>query len=122
MKTAIKHENDEFLLISLKHVRFLTRHANPHGTQKLRAIIHENDHKTRKRRVIGVTLKHVSGLKVALNRPGTIKLWAITQENVHKMRKLSVFGHIPPTSIESYGRCKSPWNPKTVDNTSRIHP
>src|SRR3954471_12692535 len=50
-KTSIKRENGEFLVISLKHVRVLSRHANPAETQKLWAITHENDHKTRKRRV-----------------------------------------------------------------------
>src|SRR4051812_15588544 len=118
MKTAIKHENDDFLPISLKHVRVLTRHANPHGTQKLWAITHENVHKTRKRRVFAITLKHVSALKVDVNRPGTRKLWAITYQNGHKMRKLRVFGHIPPTSIEFYNHGKLPWNPKTVGNIS----
>ena len=51
LETAIKRENGEFLVISLKHVRVLSRHANPAETQKLWAITHENDHKTRKRRV-----------------------------------------------------------------------
>src|SRR3954468_20662697 len=51
MKTAIKRENCEFLVISLKNVKVLSRHANPAETQKLWAITHENDHKTRKRRV-----------------------------------------------------------------------
>ena len=87
MKTAIKHENSEFLVISLKHVTVLSRHANPAKTQKLWAITDENDHKTRKRRVFGITLKHVSGLKVALNSPRTIKLCAIAHENGHKTRK-----------------------------------
>src|SRR3954462_6312442 len=75
MKTAIKHENDKHLVI---------------------------------------TLKHVSGLKVDVNCLGTIKQWAIAHEKGHKMRRL---GHVSPTSIESYGRCKSPGNPKTVGNT-----
>jgi hypothetical protein len=35
MKTAIKHGNDELLVISLKHVTGLTGLANPLGTQKL---------------------------------------------------------------------------------------
>ena len=53
MKTAIKQENYEFLVIYLKHVRVLPRHANPTGTQKPWAMTHENDHKTQKRRVFG---------------------------------------------------------------------
>ena len=75
-------------------------------------IKHENDE------FLVITLKHVSGLKVDVNHPGTPKLWAIAHENGHKMRRLGDLGHFSPTSIESYGRCKSPWNPKTVGNTS----
>src|SRR3954452_21366794 len=108
MKTAIKRENSEDLVISLKHVRVLSRQANSAETQKLWAITHENDHKTRKRRVLGITLKHVSGLKVALDSPRTIKLWAIAHENGHKTRKRRVSGHIFPTCIRSKGHSKSP--------------
>ena len=53
MKTAIKHENDEFLVITLKHVSGLTSHANRVGTPKLWAIAHENSHKMRKLQVLG---------------------------------------------------------------------
>ena len=66
-------------------------------------IKHEND------KLLVITLKHVSGLKVDVNCLGTIKQWAIAHENGHKMRRL---GHVSPTSIESYGRCKSPGTPK----------
>ena len=41
MKTAIKLEYDEFLVISLQHVSGLTGLANPLGTQKLWKITHE---------------------------------------------------------------------------------
>src|SRR4051812_4508494 len=71
-------------------------------------IKHEND------KLLVITLKHVSGLKVDVNCLGTIKQWAIDHENGHKMRRLC---HVSPKSIESYGRCKSPENPKTVGNT-----
>src|SRR4051812_23462796 len=53
MKTAKKHENDAFLVISLKHIRVLKRHANPPRTKKMSEITHKNDHKTRKRQVFG---------------------------------------------------------------------
>ena len=46
MKTTIRRENDEFLLISLKHVSGLTGHANPPVTPKMLAIAHEKGHKT----------------------------------------------------------------------------
>jgi hypothetical protein len=50
---VIKRENDGFLEITLKHVSGLMGHANLHGTLKLWGIVHENDHKMRKRRVLG---------------------------------------------------------------------
>ena len=49
MKMTIKHENDEFLGITLKHVPGLKVALNSPRTIKLWAIAHENDHKTRKR-------------------------------------------------------------------------
>src|SRR3954468_20616899 len=66
-------------------------------------IKHEND------KILVITLKHVSGLKVDVNCLGTIQQWEIAHENGHKMRRL---GHVSPTSIEYYGRCKSPGTPK----------
>ena len=116
MKMPIKRENDEFLIISLRHVRVLTRHANSPGTQKLWARTHENDHKTQKRRifgdishtskspwnpkivgnsswkwpkwrVLGHSHKNVLGFTFVVNHPGTPKLWEITHENGHKTQK-----------------------------------
>jgi hypothetical protein len=46
MKRAIKHENDEFLLITPKHVLGLLGPANRPETPKLWAIAHEKGHKT----------------------------------------------------------------------------
>jgi hypothetical protein len=51
MKTTIKHENDEFLVITLKNVSGLNVVVNRPRTPKMREIAHENSHKTRKRRV-----------------------------------------------------------------------
>jgi hypothetical protein len=73
MITAIKRENNECLIITLKHVNIL-------GTPNVWAIAHENGHKTRKWRVFGHALKHVSGLTVIFNHPRTPILWAITHE------------------------------------------
>src|SRR3954468_22540223 len=133
MKTSTKRENNECLVITLKHVNRL-------GTPKLWAIAHENGHKTCKWRVFGHALKHVSGLMVILNRPGTPilwaithenghntqteeflvitlkpvnrlgtpKLWAVAHENGHKTRKRRVFGQNSQTCIGSYGPCESP--------------
>src|SRR3954467_289827 len=95
MKMAIKHKNDEFLVITLKHV------YRP-GTPKLWAITHENGHKTQKDDFLVITLKH-------LNRPGTLKLWAIAHENVHKTQISRLFGQTSRT-------CKSPRNTKTMGN------
>ena len=50
---AIKHENDEFLVINLEHVSVLMVIVNRHRTPKLWAIAHENIHKERKRQVFG---------------------------------------------------------------------
>ena len=87
MKTAIKHENDEFLVIPLKHESVLighanpprtpkpweslslTRHANPHGIPKPWAIAHENGQKTPKQRVSIIILRHVLGLTGHANPP-----------------------------------------------------
>src|SRR3954467_11292565 len=101
MKMAITCENNEFLVIILKHVSGLTNHAHPPATSKLGAIAHKNGHKTKKPSVFGHALKHVSGIMVVINRPGTPKLWGITHKNVHKMQKRCVFGDKSQT-------CKSP--------------
>ena len=84
MKTAIKHENYEFLVINLKHVTGLTCLASPTGTQILWEITHENGHKLENDEFLVITLKHVSGLKVVIDHPGTPKLWAIGNENGRK--------------------------------------
>src|SRR3954468_12201530 len=104
MKTSTKGENNERLVITLKHVNRL-------GTPKLWAIAHENGHRTCQWRVFGHALKHVSGLMVILNRPGTPILWAITHENGCNKQNRRVFGHNSQT-------CKSPWNPKTMGSSS----
>jgi hypothetical protein len=53
MKTVIKHETDEFLLITLKNVSGLKVDVSHLRTIKLWVIAHENDHKTRKLQVFG---------------------------------------------------------------------
>src|SRR3954464_13293055 len=123
MKTAIKQENDEFLVISFQHVSDRKVTVNRPRTPKLWVIDHENGHKTRERRVSGhisqkcngsympcksnwnqklwaITHKnghkhdkHVSGLKVIVNRSRTPKLCATVHENSHKTREWRVSGH-----------------------------
>src|SRR3954469_5570652 len=109
MKTTIKRENDEFLVISLKHASGRTGHVNPPRTPKSWEIAYENGQKTRKCRVFDQALKHLSGLKLILNRPITPILWVITHENRHQTQKKQTFGQNPQT-------CKSPRNPKIMDN------
>src|SRR4051812_7370529 len=58
----------QFFVITLKHVSYLTGHANPHETLKQWGIAHVNGHKTRKRRVLVISLKHVSCLMGHANR------------------------------------------------------
>ena len=53
MKTAIKRENDKFLLMNLKHVSGLTVIGNLSQTTKLWGIACENGHSVRKSRVCG---------------------------------------------------------------------
>src|SRR4051812_22727844 len=117
MKTTIKRENDEFLVITLKHVSGLTSHANRLGTPKLWAIAHENGHKTRKLRVFGPNSQTCIGSLKPCNRPETPQTVAIAHENGYKTRKRCLFSHNSQTCIGSYGRCKSPYNAKTVGNS-----
>jgi hypothetical protein len=49
MKTALKCKNDEFLVMSLKHVLSFMGLVNHPGTPKLGAIAHENGPKMQKR-------------------------------------------------------------------------
>ena len=70
-------KNDEFLVITLKHVSGLRVVVNPPRTPKLWAMAHENSHKTCRRRVLGHGLKNISCLMVIVNLLGTPKLWAI---------------------------------------------
>src|SRR3954462_14995303 len=107
MKMTIKHENDEFLGITLKHVLGLKVALNSPRTIKLRAIAHENGHKTRKRRVSGHIFPTCIRLEGHLNRPRTPKLWAIAHENSHKTRERRVCGHISQTCQGSFETCKS---------------
>ena len=77
---TLKRENDEFLVITLKHVSGLPVILNRPGTPILWAITHENGHNTQKRRVFG----HNSQ---TCKSPWNPKLWAIAHENVHKKQK-----------------------------------
>jgi hypothetical protein len=49
MKMALKHKNEKFLVMPLKHVLSVMDLINHSGTPKLWAIAHENDAKMQKR-------------------------------------------------------------------------
>ena len=53
MKTTIKHENNEFLVISLQDVSGLKVVVNCPRTPKLWVIARENGNKARKQRIFG---------------------------------------------------------------------
>src|SRR3954465_13046229 len=94
MKMTIKHENDEFLGITLKHVSGLKVALNSPRTIKLWAIAHENGHKRENDEFLVISFQNVSGRNVTINRLRTPKQLAVAHENSHKTRKLRVFSHI----------------------------
>src|SRR5215216_3956282 len=107
MKMTIKHENDEFLGITLKHVPGLKVALNSPRTIKLWAIAHETAIKQENDEFLVICFQHVSGRKVNVNRPSTPKPWAIAHENGHKTRERRVSGHISQTCQGSFETCKS---------------
>jgi hypothetical protein len=81
MKMALKHKNDEFLVMSLKHVLSVMGHVNPPTTPKHWAIAHKNGHKRKNDEVLVIPLKHVLSVIDLVNHPGNPKLWALAHEN-----------------------------------------
>jgi hypothetical protein len=59
MKTALKHKNNEFLVMPLKQVLTVMGLVNHPGTPKLWAIAHENGHKPKNDEFLVVSLKYV---------------------------------------------------------------
>src|SRR3954469_9352064 len=118
MKMIIKQENEEFLVITLKHVSCLKVVVNHPRTIKLWEIAHENSNKTRKLRVLG----HISQTRNGSYRPSnptrTQKLWVIAHENCHKTRNDEFLVISLKHVSVSYEACKSAWNPKTMGNNS----
>ena len=100
---TIKHENDEFLGITLKHVSGLTGLANPTAIQKLWAIAHENGHKTRKLRVFSHISQKCYGSYMPCKSNWNQKPWAISHKNGHKHEKDEFFGitlkHVPGLKV-----------------------
>src|SRR3954471_15472164 len=93
MKTTIKQENDEFLVISFQHVSGRKVTVNRPRTPKLWAIAHETAIKHENSEFLVISLKHVRALSRHANPAETQKLWAITHENDHKTLKRRVFRH-----------------------------
>src|SRR3954471_16104472 len=119
MKMAIKRENDEFLVITVKHVSGLTSHANRPRNPKQWAIAHENDHKTRKRRVFWSYLSNMYRILRAMQiAPEPVKYGkylmktAITCENYGFL--VLTIKHVSGLSSHA----NRPETPKTVGNTS----
>src|SRR3954462_15040064 len=101
MKTTIKQETDEFLVISFQHVSGRKVTVNCPRTPKLWATAHKNVHKRENGDLLVISLKHAKVLSRHANPAKTQKLWAITHENDHKTRKRRVFRHNSQTCIGS---------------------
>jgi hypothetical protein len=80
MKNSLKRKNDEFLFMSLKHVRCFMGLVNHPGTPKLWAIAHENGPKRQNDEFLVMPLKHVLSIMGLVNHPGTPKMWATGHE------------------------------------------
>jgi hypothetical protein len=87
MKTALKHKNDKFLVMPLKHVLSVLGLVNHPGIPKLWAIAHEKGHKCKNDEFLVMSLKHVLNVMGLVNHPRTPKLWAIAHENGPKTQK-----------------------------------
>src|SRR3954465_8918665 len=76
MKMAIKRENNEFLVVILKHVNRL-------GTPNVWTIAHEKGHKMREQRIFGHYSQTCIGSYGSCESPGNPKRWEINHENGH---------------------------------------
>ena len=69
MNMAIKHENDEFLVINLEHVSVLMVVVNCHRTPKLWAIAHTTYIKSENDDFLVMTLMHCIGFYARFKSP-----------------------------------------------------
>jgi hypothetical protein len=90
-KKGHKPKNDEFLVMSLKHVLNFMGLVNPPGTPKLWAIAHKNGPKCKNDKFLVMPIKDVLSVMGLVNHLGTQKLWAIAHENGPKMQKTMSF-------------------------------
>src|SRR3954463_12970745 len=108
MKMTIKHENDEFLGVTLKHVSGLKVGLNsPRTIKNCAQYLMKTATKQENDEFLVIYFQHVLGRKVIVNRPRTPKQWAIAHENGHKTRERRVSGHISQTCQGSFETCKS---------------
>ena len=68
MNMTLKRENNEFLVITLKHVSGLKVALNSPRTIKPWAIAHENAIKRENDEFLVISFQHVSGRRVTVNR------------------------------------------------------
>src|SRR3954467_8625720 len=92
MKTATKHENDEFLVITFQHVSGRKVTVNRPRSPNQWAIAHENGHKTRELRVFSHISEKCNRSYMPCKSNWNQKLWAITHKNGHKHEKDEFFG------------------------------
>src|SRR3954463_8620892 len=105
MKTTIKRENDNFLVIPLKHVSGLTVVVNLPGTPKMWSITHGNDHKKAKK----TNFHHTSQICKSPWNPNTA---CVCSCKLSENTKMTTFGNNSETCIISDEPCKSPGTPK----------
>ena len=123
MITAIKCENDEFLVIILKHVSGLMGPANRPRTPKPWAIAYENVHKTRKRQVFWSYLSNMywvlRAMQIAVEPEKygqQLMKTAIKRENYGFL----VLTHTLVSGLSSHAN--RPKTPKTVGSSSWKRP
>jgi hypothetical protein len=67
-------------------------------------------------------LKHVLSVMGLVDHPRTPKLWAIAHKNGHTQKNDKFFCHSSLEYTDCHISCKSPWNPKTMFNSSQKWP
>jgi hypothetical protein len=84
---ALKHKNDEFLVMSLKHILSVMDLVSHPGIPILWAVAHENGHRCKNKEFFVVHLQNVQTVIFLVNLHGTPKQWAITHQNGPKTQK-----------------------------------
>jgi DnaJ-class molecular chaperone len=105
-------------VIPLQNVQTVIFLVNLHGTPKQWAIAHKMALKRKNDKFFCHASQTCIECHGLVNQSRTPKLWAIAHENGSKMQTRRVFWHPSKKCTECHGPCKSPWNPKTVGNSS----